>query len=99
MQRYCSGLSAFVNEFGFGYYEVDTIVGAAHSQHILTLNDRKTGKVWLRKLQNPTAAEAADQIIGILECLKQYDLVKTITADNGLQFAEHEHYAGVSRRS
>ncbi|MDO4824226.1 MAG: IS30 family transposase [Bacteroidales bacterium] len=31
-----------------------------------------------------------DQIIGILECLKQYDLVKTITADNGLQFAEHE---------
>ena len=24
------------------------------------------------------------------ECLKQYDLVKTITADNGLQFAEHE---------
>ena len=54
------------------------------------MNDRKTGKVWLRKLQNPTAAEAADQIIGILECLKQYDLVKTITADNGLQFAEHE---------
>ena len=32
----------------------------------------------------------SDQIIGILECLKQYDLVKTITADNGLQFAEHE---------
>ena len=53
-------------------------------------NDRKTGKVWLRILENPTAAEAADQIIGILECLKQYDLVKTITADNGLQFAEHE---------
>ena len=52
--------------------------------------DRKTGKVWLRKLQNPTAAEAADKIISILECLKQYDLVKTITADNGLQFAEHE---------
>ena len=73
-----------------GDYEVDTIVGAARSQHILTLNDRKTGKVWLRKLENPTAAEAADQIIGILECLKQYDLVKTITADNGLQFAEHE---------
>ena len=47
-------------------------------------------KVWLRKLQNPTAAEAADKIIGILKCLKQYDLVKTITADNGLQFAEHE---------
>ena len=54
-----------------GDYEVDTIVGAARSQHILTLNDRKTGKVWLRKLQNPTAAETADQIIGILECLKQ----------------------------
>ena len=55
-----------------GDYKVDTIVGAARSQHILTLNDRKTGKVWLSMLENPTAAEAADQIIGILECLKQY---------------------------
>jgi len=73
-----------------GDYEVDTIVGAARSQHILTLNDRKTGKLWLRKLANPTAFEAANKIIGILERLKEYDLVKTITADNGLQFADHE---------
>ena len=29
-----------------------------------------------------------EQIVGV--CRKQYDLVKTITADNGLQFAEHE---------
>jgi len=69
---------------------VITIVGAAHSQHIITLNDRKTGKLWLRKLANPTASEAADKIIAILECLKEYYLVKTITADNGLQFADHE---------
>jgi len=46
-----------------GDYEVDTIVGADHSQHIITLNDRKTGKLWLRKLANPTASEAADKII------------------------------------
>ena len=52
--------------------------------------------MWLRKLQNPTAVEAADKIIGILECLKQYDLVKTITADNGLQFAEHERVSRVT---
>ena len=41
-----------------GDYEVDTIVGAALYPHILTLNDRKTGKIWLRKLQNPTAADS-----------------------------------------
>ena len=44
----------------------------------------------------PSATEAADQIIGILECLKQYDLVKTITANNGLQFAEHERVSRVT---
>lgn len=69
---------------------MDPIVGVAHSQHIPTLNDWKTGKLWLRQLANPTAFASANKIIGILERLKEYDLVKTITADNCLRFADHE---------
>ena len=49
-----------------GDYEVDTIVGAARSQHILTLNDRKTGKVWLRKLE--TRASLKSNKCGLLLC-------------------------------
>lgn len=73
----------------FGDFEVDTIVGANHSQHILSMNDRATGKYWLRKLKKPTAEVAADEMIGILNDLASMGLVKTITSDNGLQFAKH----------
>ena len=74
----------------FGDFEVDTIVGAKHSQHILSLNDRATGKYWLRKLDKPNADAAGKAIIGILEGLAGQGIVKTITSDNGTQFACHE---------
>ena len=53
------------------------------------MNDRATGKYWLRKLKKPTAEVAADEMIGILNDLASMGLVKTITSDNGLQFAKH----------
>ena len=74
----------------FGDFEIDTIVGANQSQHILTLNERVTGRVWLRKLVVPTAGMAASMAIDILKPMAEAGLTKTITADNALQFARHE---------
>lgn len=77
----------------FGDFEIDTIVGASHSQHILTIVDRATGYGKLKKLNNGTAEEAARQIIDLLKDFAKMGLVKTITADNGTQFHSHQTVA------
>lgn len=74
----------------FGDFEIDTIVGASSRQHILTVVERKVGLLFMSRLQKPTAQEAADKLIEILSPLAKQGYVKTITADNGLQFAQHE---------
>ena len=74
----------------FGDFEVDTIVGSTHKQHILTVVERKVGLLFMARLKRPTAHEAADKLISILSPLARKGYVKTITADNGMQFAQHE---------
>ena len=74
----------------FGDFEIDTIVGASSHQHILTVVERKTGLLFMARLRKPTAREAADKLIEILSPLAKHGYVKTITADNGFQFAQHE---------
>lgn len=79
----------------FGDFEIDTIVGASGRQHILTVVERKVGLLLMRRLRRPTAAETADRLIELLTPFARIGLVKTITADNGIQFANHEHFAAV----
>jgi IS30 family transposase len=79
----------------FGDFEIDTIVGASSRQHILTVVERKIGILFMTRLLEPTAQEAADKLIEILSPLAKQGYVKTITADNGLQFAQHERVASV----
>ena len=74
----------------FGDFEIDTIVGSTHKQHILTVVERKVGLLFMARLTRPTAQEAADKLISILSPLAREGYVKTITADNGRQFAQHE---------
>ena len=77
----------------FGDVEIDTIVGGIRGQHILTIVDRAAGIGLLRKLKNGTAEETADELIDILKDFARIGILKTITADNGLQFAAHEKVA------
>ncbi len=77
----------------FGDVEIDTIVGGVRGQHILTIVDRAAGIGLLRKLKNGTAEETADELIDILKDFARIGILKTITADNGLQFAAHEKVA------
>lgn len=74
----------------FGDFEIDTIVGATHSQHILTVVERSCGLLLMSKLTKPTPGEAANELIRLLLPLAKAGYVKTITADNGIQFAYHE---------
>ncbi len=65
----------------FGDFEVDTIIGRNHKCAILTINDRLTGKVWIRKLTGKDATLLAYMTILALADIKH--LIHTITADNG----------------
>ena len=74
-----------------GDWEVDTIIGQGHKQAIVTLVDRKSRLVLLRKVEKRTAGAVKDAIIHLLE--PWIWKVHTITADNGKEFALHEEIA------
>ena len=54
----------------------------------VTINDRLTSKVWIRKLSGKDAAPLVLKTIEALQPIK--DLIHTITADNGKEFAKHQ---------
>ena len=72
----------------FGDWEADTIIGARHKGGILSVVERKTKLVRLRKLTTKTATEMKDATIELLTPLAAK--VHTITVDNGKEFCEHE---------
>ncbi len=75
----------------FGDLEIDTVIGANHKGALLTINDRVTGYLWIRKLQGKNASELASKAIEALLPWKYW--LNTITADNGKEFAHHEKMA------
>ena len=75
----------------FGDLEIDTVIGSNHKGALDTINDRLTSKVWIRKLSEKDAATLALKTIEALQPIK--DLIHTITADNGKEFAKHQEIA------
>ncbi len=71
-----------------GDWEVDTMIGKRHKQAIVTLIERKSRLVLLRKVEQRTAEAVEDAITHLLE--PWIHDVHTITADNGKEFANHE---------
>jgi len=74
-----------------GDWEVDTMIGKRHKQAIVTLVERKSRLVLLRKVEQRTAEAVQDAITHLLEPWT-HD-VHTITADNGKEFAHHKQIA------
>ena len=72
----------------FGDWEADTIVGARHKGGILSVVERKSKLVRLRKLTTKSATEMKDASIELLTPLAAK--VHTITVDNGKEFCEHQ---------
>lgn len=71
-----------------GDYEVDLILGANHKGAIVTINERKTGYTKVQLIKSKKSKVVAKAIVNILSPYK--NLIKTITSDNGKEFAEHE---------
>ena len=73
----------------FGDFEMDTIVGRGNHGAIVTLIERSTNMLFMRKLpKGKNAKELARTVIHLLRPFKEH--IKSITTDNGTEFACHE---------
>ena len=75
-----------------GDWEADTIIGAKHRGALVSVVDRVSKFVFLRKVGKKTAGEVGDALLRCLGPVKE--LVHTITADNGKEFAGHATVSG-----
>ena len=72
-----------------GDWEGDLIVGASQSGYVLTLVERTARLTMARKLDTKNAEQVADAIIDAFMDMPP-SWIKTITFDNGSEFAHHE---------
>lgn len=75
----------------FGDIEVDLIIGRNHKQAIVTLNDRASGMLKMKKVISKEATVVAQAINNMIEDWKPF--IHTITSDNGKEFADHKSIA------
>jgi IS30 family transposase len=81
---------AIINDKGrFGDWEIDTIIGAENQGAIVTIVERQTGFLFMKKLpQGKLSIGLAKAVIDMLMPYK--GSVLSITSDNGTEFANHK---------
>ena len=75
----------------FGDLEADLIIGKNHKQAIVTINDRASGMLKMKKVPSKEANIVAKAINEMLD--EWMPFTHTITSDNGKEFADHEFIA------
>ena len=75
----------------FGHWEIDTIIGKSQSGAAVTIVERKSRFTIVIPLPNRKSNLVAAETISALEPIK--DKVRSITADNGKEFATHQQVA------
>ena len=71
-----------------GDFEIDTVIGRHHIGALVTVVDRKSKFTLIKKVDSKQAKEVTKALIGMLLPLKP--ITKTITSDNGKEFAYHK---------
>ena len=79
------------NKERVGDWEIDTIIGKDNKGAIVTIAERATAFVLIAKLNGKNAIDLAKAVVRLMAPFK--DLVLSITADNGLEFAMHKYIA------
>jgi IS30 family transposase len=74
-----------------GDLEIDLVIGKNHKGALLTINDRSTGVLFMDKIENKEASTIEAKTTELLRDWKP--LLKTITSDNGKEFANHMEIA------
>jgi len=71
-----------------GDWEIDTIIGKGHSGALVTIAERVTKLTVSTRVNSKSAADVTQATIALLKPFE--DIVHTITADNGKEFAYRE---------
>ncbi len=71
-----------------GDLEIDTVVGKDHKGFLVTVVDRKSKFVLIKKVPTKEAQVVTDALIEMIQPIKA--ITKTITSDNGKEFAYHK---------
>jgi len=79
------------NKERVGDWEIDTIIGKGNKGAIVTIAERATAFVLIARLNGKNAMDLAKAVVRLMIPFK--DLVLSITADNGLEFAMHKYIA------
>jgi IS30 family transposase len=74
-----------------GDLEIDLVIGKNHKGALLTINDRATGLLFMGKIESKEASIVEAKTIELLKDWKP--ILKTITSDNGKEFANHKTIA------
>jgi len=71
-----------------GDLEIDTVVGKNHKGFLVTVVDRKSKFVLIKNVPTKEAQVVTDALIEMIQPIKA--ITKTITSDNGKEFAYHK---------
>jgi IS30 family transposase len=75
----------------YGDWEADLVVGARHSQALVTINERKSRYALIKRVTSKQASVVRRAIVKKLKPFQR--LAHTLTTDNGKEFAQHERIA------
>jgi len=75
----------------YGDWEADLVVGARHSQALVTINERKSRYALIKRVASKQAPIVRQAIVTKLRPFAR--LAHTLTTDNGKEFAQHERIA------
>lgn len=76
-----------------GDWEIDTVVSQGKQSGMVTIVERKSRLYLAGFVKNLTATAVQAKTVELLKPYQELGFVKTITADNGLEFARHHHIA------
>jgi IS30 family transposase len=74
-----------------GDWELDTLIGKNHQQALVSMVERKSKYTLLAKVERNTAVAVGQALTQQLR--PHVEKVKTLTADNGREFAQHQEIA------
>ena len=74
-----------------GDLEIDLVMGKDHKGALLTINDRVSGMLLMKKIESKDSEIVKNATIELLKNWKPF--LKTITSDNGKEFSKHQAIA------